>query len=412
MFYGQYAVAGALGGLLAYGVFSRFPHDSETDPSRKQWRSWQVLFLLEGGSTIVLAMIGFLWLPHNAKTAWFLSADERAWAEERIRRDLDGPTISPTARDVEESAPATEDHIPSASEESHGLLGSGSKPVLEPSKPKVLTDDRGLTRIDIISAMLDWKLWYLLVCNILSSMPVTAFSVFLPMILRQLTNSPAHANLLTAPPFLVGAVVLYTFTYWSDKKRERLIPILWGLGLLLTGLIAVVVLPQPWVVVRYCALCILMGGTFVASPLTVAWFTGNTPETGKRSVVLGVNGWGNLAGVFSSLLFQPSFGPTYRTPFFVTLALVMVSFAGYAAFRSLLIHENHARQALLASWTEEDINAERRYGTGPAPRRRYGIIRSVCRIVGGERISRKIGEFVRRDEGRVGDEKLTFIYGI
>lgn len=295
LFYGQYAVAGALGGLLAYGVFSQFPHNSLTDPERGHWRSWQVLFLVEGGTTVVLAMVGFLWLPHNASTAWFLRPDERLWAEERIRLDREGPSTAPTMRNGETSVPQMEDNNhPSRSEESHGLLGSASRPAAKPQEKRSATDDRGLTRADVLSAFFDWKLWYLLVCNILSTMPVTAFSVFLPLVLRELTNSPAHANLLTAPPFLVGAVVLYNFTYWSDKKKERLVPILWGLGLLLFGLTAVVVVPKGWVIMRYCALCVLMGGTFVASPLTVAWLTGNTPETGKRSVVLGVNGWGTF----------------------------------------------------------------------------------------------------------------------
>lgn len=243
----------------------------------------------------MLAMVGFLWLPHNASTAWFLRPDERLWAEERIRLDREGPSTAPTMRNGETSVPQMEDNNhPSRSEESHGLLGSASRPAAKPQEKRSATDDRGLTRADVLSAFFDWKLWYLLVCNILSTMPVTAFSVFLPLVLRELTNSPAHANLLTAPPFLVGAVVLYNFTYWSDKKKERLVPILWGLGLLLFGLTAVVVVPKGWVIMRYCALCVLMGGTFVASPLTVAWLTGNTPETGKRSVVLGVNGWGTF----------------------------------------------------------------------------------------------------------------------
>lgn len=300
LFYGQYAVAGALGGLLAYGVFAKFPHNPSTDPEHGHWRSWQVLFLVEGGTTVMLAMIGFLWLPHNASTAWFLLPDERLWAEERIRLDREGPAIPPTMKNSETVVPQMENNNHhSRSEESHGLLGSASRSATKSEATRPVTDDRGLTRADVLGALFDWKLWYLLVCNILSTMPVTAFSVFMPLVLRQLTDSPAHTNLLTAPPFLVGAVVLYSFTYWSDKKEERLVPVLWGLGLLLFGLTAVVILPQGWVIVRYCALCILMGGTFVASPLTVAWLTGNIPETGKRSVVLGVNGWGRFAQLYT-----------------------------------------------------------------------------------------------------------------
>ncbi|QDS74095.1 hypothetical protein FKW77_009643 [Venturia effusa] len=408
MFYGQLAVAGAVGGLLAFGVFSKFPHNDSTDPERGHWRSWQVLFLVEGGITIALAMTGFLWLPHNASTAWFLRPDERQWAEERIRLDREGAAIPSTVKN-DEAVPHLEhnDHH-SQSEETHGLLGSTSRPIAKPETTRPATDDRGLTRADVLSALFDWKLWYLLVCNILSTMPVTAFLVFLPLILRQLTKSPALANLLTAPPSFVGALMLYSFTYWSDKKKERLVPILWGLGLLIFGLTAVVVLPQSWVIVRYCALCILMGGTFVASPLTVAWFTGNTPETGKRSVVLGVNGWGNLAGVFSSLLFQPKFAPSYRTPFFVTLSLVLISFAGYALFRALIIRMNNTRQIVVSRWSDEDVEAERRFGTGPVNNNRFGAMWRLRTKFGGERISL----WFRRDEGRLGDEKMTFVYGL
>jgi hypothetical protein len=297
IFYGQYAIAGAMGGLLAYGVFSKFPNQSEgSDQPVGGWKAWQILFLLEGCSTIVLALIGFFWLPHSAKTAWFFSPAERAWAEERIKRDMDGATVQQTAKgDVTAEQRAEDEMQPSASEESHGLLGSSSTRAAKADVTTVMTDDRGLTHADIASAVLNWKLWYLLVINILSSMPVTAFSVFLPLVLQKLTSSPEKANLLTAPPFLVGAVVLYTFTTWSDKKRQRLVPILWGLGLLLIGLTGVVALPMNWLLAKYFFLCVLMGGTFVPSPLTVAWIAGNTPEPGKRSVMLGVNGWGKVS---------------------------------------------------------------------------------------------------------------------
>lgn len=54
------------------------------------------------------------------------------------------------------------------------------------------------------------------------------------------------------------------------------------------------------------------------------------------------------------------------------------------------------------------MEAERRYGTGPIPSNRYGAIWSSCRKFGGERV---LG-WLRRDEGRLGDEKMTFVYGL
>lgn len=54
------------------------------------------------------------------------------------------------------------------------------------------------------------------------------------------------------------------------------------------------------------------------------------------------------------------------------------------------------------------MDAERRYGTGPIPSNRYGAIWSICRKFGGEQI---LG-WLRREEGRLGDEKMTFVYGL
>jgi hypothetical protein len=62
---------------------------------------------------------------------------------------------------------------------------------------------------------------------------------------------------------------------------------------------------------KYAGLCILLFGSYVSAPLTVAWLSGNTPEPGKRALVLGVNGFGNLSGVIGSQLFRKSYAPDY-----------------------------------------------------------------------------------------------------
>ena len=384
-----------------------FPNNREDDPNPSGWKSWQILFMIEGLTTMTIATVGFFWLPHNARTAWFLNSRERVVAEERIRQDRSTAepkthrTHSRAQREVFQNDSDEEEELEnSVWEETHGLITTDRGNANHDSKFKSdvpLTDDRGLTKDDILSAALDWRLWYLLACNILSAIPVTAFSVFLPLVLHPMTTSPALANLMAVPPFLIGAIVLYCFAYWSDKSRQRLVPILWGLALLLVGLVGVVVVPPHAAAVRYAALCVLLSGTFIASPLTVAWFSDNIPEPGKRSVVLGINGWGNLAGVFSSLLFAPRFKPDYTIPFFVTLGLVFMAFVGYAAFRRMIIRENASRQQMVASWSVADVAAERNFGRGP-----YVPSRSLWRL----------NVLTYGEDGRRGDERLTFVYGL
>lgn len=401
-FYGQSAVAGAVGGLLSYWVILKFPPESagDSDSFTSGWKAWQILFLIEGGLTICIALAGFFWLPHGPSSAWFLSESERAWAQERVVRDRGGKMAAvetKQASDVEracEESPAAPQHA--HTEEQTSLLLTRS-----PSRiPSDMTSDSGLTRRDVVSAILEWKIWYLLIVNMLSAMPASAFSVFLPLVMRGVGGaSPSRANLLTAPAFATGVLVLFLFTYWSDARRTRLLPILAGLAVLLLGLCGVVALPRGATGARYVALCVMLGGTYVASPLTVAWLAGNVEAPSKRAVVLGINGWGNLAGVFSSLLFRPRFAPDYLVPFYVTLACVSVSLLGFAALRLMLAQENATRRAVLACWSKEDVERERVSGRGPLEEART-LAHGIMALVG-------IG-----DEGRQGEDRMTFVYGL
>lgn len=127
---------------------------------------------------------------------------------------------------------------------------------------------------------------------------------------------------------------------------------------------------------RYVGLCILLFGSYVSAPLTVAWLAGNTPEPGKRALVLGVNGFGNLSGVIGSQLFRKSYAPKYLIPFYGTLGFIAVALVGYVAYRFTLAAVNKRRQAKLDRMTPEEIELE------------------------------------RASDKRYADKKITFIYGL
>lgn len=433
-FYGQSAVAGMVGGVLSWAVFQQFPEQNGDDgvdsPAVADggWRSWEVLFLIEGCMTMVVALAGFFWLPHSADSAWFFTKQERAWAERRIRLDRDEAAHSQSQHGGFETdhdqAISTSSQPRDSIEAEEGafddqarLLGDRDNPPARTRKMSTvsttsLTADSGLSKHDMISAVAQYKIWHLLVCNILSAIPATAFGVFLPMVMKQLSPrlhlSPAASNLLSAPPFACGAIVMFLFTRWSDRSHRRLIPILWGLALLLIGLTLTVLTPTESYVLRYMSLCVLLSGSFVASPLTVAWLTNNTPEPGKRAMLLGINGWGNLAGVFSALLFTPEDEKEgYVRPFFVTLVCAGLAFAGFALFMKMLIRENRQRDGIVASWSEEERQKEELMGDVDIPndaRPRSLIWRRLT----------ESGFFARIGirETRRGDEKITFRYSL
>lgn len=419
VFYGQSAVAGAVGGLLSYGVFSIFPA-SPTDPSA--WRPWQVLFFIEGFLTIAIALSGFFFLPHSPETSWFFNEEEKKWAGERILFDRAAPASATPHKYDEQDHDDNDDPEQAANLLRRTSTAAASIRTHLSENP---TTSTGLTSHDVLSALTSWQLWWLLICNILSAIPVSSFSVFLPLIVRGLTGtSPSSAslsNLLSVPPFITGAIVLFAFAIYSDRTQARLKPILYGLAILLAGLTGVVMLPHgskndpekqhTYITLRYISLCIMVSGSFVASPLTVTWISTNTLSPGKRAIMLGINGWGNFAGVIGAQLFSPKYGPDYVLPFFITLGSVGLSFVGFGVFRNLVIAENAKRVRSTTQWTEEEVDAEQNEGLGPLVVDGDGLAgmfrRGVASLVAA--VMKEGVDFVD-DRVRRGDEKITFTY--
>lgn len=437
LFYGSYGVAGALGGVIAYLVFSRFPSDDISTTghleSDNSWQACQVLFLVEGCLTIVVAMAGFFWLPKSAGTAWFLNPEERECAETRVALDREmsyahAADAEYTALVVDATTDGADRFSEDEGEQSRRLLGNErafSESSLTVKNGNSLTADAGLSRSEILSTILFLPMIFpILVLNIASAIPSTGFSIFLPIVLSSMKmSSPLHSNILTVPPFLLASITLYIFMHWSDKSRKRFLPILASLVVIMVGLALILLLSPPsssiGTVVLYLCMCLLLSGCFIPSPLTVAWFAGNIPDPGKRAIVLGINGYGNLAGIFAARIFAPKYQKEgFRTSFWMTLVITSFSLVGFAGLRVVLGMINDARKRFLLRWTEADLAEEHASGTGKRKSWHAGIPNLV--IVGGrvwdESVRRLVGvKLLGMDadsaSARRGDEKMTFTYG-
>lgn len=75
------AVAGGLGGLLAFGI-------GHLDGARGM-SGWRWILIIEGIPSVVLGVVTWFYLPNDAATAWFLKAheEERALMEVRLGRE-------------------------------------------------------------------------------------------------------------------------------------------------------------------------------------------------------------------------------------------------------------------------------------------------------------------------------------
>ena len=165
---------------------------------------------------------------------------------------------------------------------------------------------------------------------------------------------------MTVPPYVIGTICLLIIARSSDHFRERTIHILTGLTVVIVGLIIVISLPLENVHGRYGGLVVLLAGTFVAAPITVAWLAGNTPEPGKRTFILGINGWGNLGGIIGSELYLPKYEPDYHYPLKITAGLIAVAWVGYAAYHFELRGMNKYKAKKIARMTPAEIEEENR----------------------------------------------------
>ncbi|RPA85475.1 MFS general substrate transporter [Ascobolus immersus RN42] len=369
LFYGQYAVAGAVGGALSSMVFWIWP-PTEAGSRTEGWKAWEILFVVQGLGTLITAGVAAWWLPKGPGDAWWLTGVEQELAQDRVEKDrtIDGQDLTDTA---DPETPDDDNH----DREEDGLISSSS------NRRSIETKAPPLTKEDILETLIDWKIYWILFVNILSSLPTIAFSIFLPLVLHGLSpkSSPAFTNLLAVPPFILGAIVLYLTTLRSDRDKQRLRYVLFALTLTLVGLFSTWVLTLSAVAtgstliqfLRYLALCILLSGSFTASPLTVAWLSSNITSPSKRTLALGINGWGNFAGVLAPVIFDPKYAPDYSYPFAVTMVLVGVATVGYAGFWKVLLEENRWRVRVVETWrrsSEWEEERERREGDGRVPK--------------------------------------------
>lgn len=151
LFTGMYSVAGAFAGLLAYGLLKI---DSP------KIHGWQVVFLFEGGVTVLLGILSLFLLPKNLGTAWFLTSDERRHAVRRMEIDV-----------------------------------AGSQEDWDASQTSV-------SKRDFIDVAKDWKKLLTVICNITTVLPVTAFTTFLPLVVEGMGYEGVDATLMSVPPFV------------------------------------------------------------------------------------------------------------------------------------------------------------------------------------------------------------------
>ena len=155
-----------------------------------------------------------------------------------------------------------------------------------------------------------------------------------------------------------GAFGLFVFVYSSDHFHERSLHTMASMSLALIGLIVMYSSSDPKL--RYAFTHICLAGAFSAGPLVVGWLANNTPLLGPRSLVIGINGYSNIAGVIAGQLFKVQYAPSYKYPLKITMILIAVGIIGFGAVRAVYMYTNRMRAERIRDWDQAQIAAEDR----------------------------------------------------
>lgn len=164
----------------------------------------------------------------------------------------------------------------------------------------------------IYAGFKDWKTYGYMFIYMGCLVPLYAFSLFLPTILAGLGYKGTRAQLLSVPPYAVGAVCTITVGFIADRTKWRGYCNIATVSVGIIGFIMLISTKNPHV--QYAGTFLGAAGIYPTIPNSLTWASNNCEGNVKRGLIVGmVVGWGNLNGVVSSNIFIKSQSPRFPT---------------------------------------------------------------------------------------------------
>ncbi|SJL01931.1 related to allantoate permease [Armillaria ostoyae] len=308
-FYFMNGLTQIFGGFVAYGV--SFYQGHVLAP-------YKIIYILLGGLAIVVGVCVLIWLPDSPVHAHFLTAEERVACLERVRDDQGG------------------------------------------------TENKSLKKDQVIEALTDIRTWLIVLTTLLTSIPNGGLSNFSNKIIKGFGYTSKQTLILSTPAGAVLAVTTLLCGWWSDKKGERMMPIVICLIPTIAGAAMLIGLNGSGEKgALLCATYLI--GTFGSSLATVYAYnasntSGHTKKSTLNAMTLATFGLGNIIG---TEIFQDKDAPAYLPGKIAIMVLLTVQVFVCFWLRWIHFRLNKKKQALIAAekarrgWTDEDVQRER-----------------------------------------------------
>ncbi|OAL36975.1 hypothetical protein AYO20_03744 [Fonsecaea nubica] len=288
LFFSAAIIAGAFSGLLAYAI-------AHMD-GIAGYGGWRWIFIIEGLFTVVVAVASYWIVPDWPETAKFLKSDERELLIRRLAMDAEGANMNHWNK-------------------------KAAKRIF------------GDVKIYLGIAM------YL---GIVTTGYSGAF--FTPTILKQLGWTSIRAQVMSIPIFVFATICALTCAVASDKLHHRFGFILGGCLIATIGYAILLNMHHVSVGVRYFALYAVIGGGYIAQPITLVWVSNNVAGHYKRSVSSAMMiGFGNCGGIVASNMFVTTQAPEYPLGYGLGLGLIWLCVISSVIFLFFIRRENKLR---------------------------------------------------------------------
>ncbi|KAG1907317.1 MFS general substrate transporter [Suillus fuscotomentosus] len=321
-FYAMLGFTQVFGGFVAYGI--SFYNGGAMAP-------YKIVYYLLGGLAILVGIIVLVCLPDSPVNAWILTEEERIASLERVRDDQGG------------------------------------------------TENRKFKKEQVIETLLDVRTWLIVPCNYAYG-GLTNFS---NIIIKNFGYTSRQTLILATPSGIVEVISVVVCGYYSDKKGERMLPVIYATLPTLLGVGKLsFVCSNPKKADRLPALMIgfndsgqkgvlLFGsyliGSFGSTLSTI--YAYNASNTSGYTKKLTLNALtmvffcvGNIIG---TEIFQPKDAPAYIPGKAAIMVLLSAQIGVAYLLRHINVKLNIKRRAIIEEikrekgWTDDDVQKEK-----------------------------------------------------
>ncbi|KIY50207.1 MFS general substrate transporter [Fistulina hepatica ATCC 64428] len=295
-FFSFASLAGAFGGILAYGII-------HMDGVGEHMSFWAWVFILEGIVTVLVALVSFAFFPRSPETARFLSQEERHYVVEQLRH--------------------------------YGVIAS---------KQEIDAFSWG----EVVKVLFLPQVWFMGVHFFFNGVILYGLAYFSPTIISVLGYTDAKAQLMSVPPYAVAFVCALTTSYISDRFQCRGAICIVGSILCIIGF--AMFLGSYNMHVQYGSLFFSITGTYVLAPSEATWNAVNVaPHTRKASAIAFGFIMTNSGGILATwLLGSLSTAPRY-TKATITLLIMSVLLVVVSIINMLFLWTQNKKKAITRS---------------------------------------------------------------